>query len=262
MESYLDKIIEAKAEVVVAQKSSLNIQDINNQLDEVQPTRGFVNAIKKRNESELISVIAEIKKASPSKGVICENFEPSLIAKQYQDNGATCLSILTDEEFFQGSLTYLKEISSEVDIPLLRKDFIIDEYQIYQSRYYGADCILLIVAALSDSQLKEYKEISESLNLDVLVEIHDEEELSRIDNLDFPLIGINNRNLRTFEVDLETSNKLSQNLDGKLIVSESGIKTREDIDQILSYKIFNFLVGESFMRAKNPGSELHRLFFS
>ena len=158
MESYLDKIIEAKAEVVVAQKSSLNIQDIKNQLDEVQPTRGFVNAIKKRNKSDLISVIAEIKKASPSKGVICENFEPSLIAKQYQDNGATCLSILTDEEFFQGSLTYLKEISSEVDIPLLRKDFIIDEYQIYQSRYYGADCILLIVAALSDSQLKEYKE--------------------------------------------------------------------------------------------------------
>ena len=168
----------------------------------------------------------------------------------------------TDENFFQGHLDYLAKIRSEVEIPLLRKDFIVDEYQIYQSKLYGADCILLIVSALSDNQLKDYKEIAESLDLDVLVEIHDQEELHRIKPLDFSLIGINNRNLSTFEVNLETTLDLSIELRDKLVVSESGIKTEADVKKILSFNVFNFLVGESFMRAENPGTELKRLFFN
>ena len=186
---------------------------------------------------------------------------PEQIAQQYEENGATCLSVLTDEEYFQGSLDYLKNIRAEVNLPLLRKDFLIDEYQIYQSKFYGADCILLIASALSDDQLLEYKNIAEELDLDVLVEIHDEEELERILPIDFSLIGINNRNLSTFEVDLETTKNLSMRLGDKLVVSESGIKTKRDINQVLSYQVLNFLVGESFMRAKNPGLELNKLFF-
>ena len=262
MENYLDKIVETKAEVIKVQKTLFTIEDIKNQIEEASTTRGFISAIERKNQSNEISVIAEIKKASPSKGVIRDQFNPIEIAKQYEQGGATCLSILTDEEYFQGSLDYLKEIRASVDLPLLRKDFIIDDYQIYQSKVYGADCILLIVSALSDSQLKEFKDIAESLGLDVLVEIHNEEELQRIIPLNFPLIGINNRNLSTFEVNLETTKRLSTDLKDKLIVSESGIKTKDDIDQILSYKVLNFLVGESFMRADNPGSELERLFFS
>ena len=262
MKNYLDKIIESKFEVVEVQKKRLNLDSIKSQLEGIPSRKGFINAIKKRNNEGLISVIAEIKKASPSKGVIREDFSPEKIAKQYEVNGATCLSVLTDEEYFQGSLDYLKNIRLAVDIPLLRKDFIIDEYQIYQSKLYGADCILLIVSALSDIQLKEYKEIAETLNLDILVEIHDLAELNRILPLDFSLVGINNRNLNTFEVNLATTQDLSLKLLNKLVVSESGIKTKEDIERILSFNVRNFLVGESFMRAENPGIELKRLFFA
>ena len=262
MESYLDKIIETKTKVIELQKSSFSIEDIKNQLEEIFPSRGFISAIESKNKSNEVSVIAEIKKASPSKGIIRDQFNPVEIAKQYEEGGATCLSVLTDEEYFQGSLDYLKEIRESVDIPLLRKDFIIDEYQIYQSKVYGADCILLIVSALSDSQLKKFKDTAEGLGLDVLVEIHNEEELKRIIPLNFSLIGINNRNLSTFEVNLETTKRLSADLKDKLIVSESGIKTKDDIAQIISYEVMNFLVGESFMRADDPGIELQRLFFS
>ena len=213
-------------------------------------------------DSKKISVIAEVKKASPSKGVIRKDFSPKQIAKQYESSGATCLSILTDEEYFQGSIHYLMDIRSEVKLPLLRKDFIIDEYQIYQSRLFGADCILLIVSILSDDQLGNFKKIAESLNLDVLVEIHDLNELDRIRPFDFPLIGINNRNLSTFEVDLETTKIIAEKIPHRLVVSESGIKTKSDINQIVSYDVRNFLVGESFMRAQDPGQELKRLFFS
>ena len=260
MTNYLDKIIETKSEVVAEQKKKMSLLTLKSQLSETPKNKPFIDLIRIRNEEGLVSVIAEIKKASPSKGVIREDFSPVRIAKQYQENGATCLSILTDEEYFQGSLNYLKEIKSEVEIPLLRKDFIIDEYQIYQSKIFGADCILLIVSALSDEQLKEYKQLADELNLDVLVEIHDENEMERILPLDFSLIGINNRNLTTFEVNLETTKNLSSKLKGQLIVSESGIRTNEDIDQILSYDVLNFLVGESFMRADDPGLELNKLF--
>ena len=262
MASYLDKILSTKIEVVKKQKSLLNLDEIKSRLDVILPAKGFISSIKERNVKGLISVIAEIKKASPSKGIIREDFSPKEIAKQYESNGATCLSILTDEEFFQGSLDYLKSIRDEVNIPLLRKDFIVDEYQIYQSKLYGADCILLIVSALSDSQLLEYKNIAEELGLDILVEIHNQEELERIMPMDFPLIGINNRNLSTFEVDLEVTKKLSSLIKDKLVVTESGIQTKEDIDKIISYEVLNFLVGESFMRADDPGKELKKLFFT
>ena len=262
MASYLDEIIKDKYSVVTEEQRRESLEDIKSKILDLPPRRGFIQSIQQRNNEGLVSVIAEIKKASPSKGVIRENFSPETIAKQYEENNATCLSILTDEKFFHGSLEYLKNIRSKVKIPLLRKDFIINEYQIYQSKLYGADCILLIVSALSNSQLKEFKTIAESLDLDVLVEIHNHDELERIQPIDFPFIGINNRNLSTFEVDLKTTKELSLNLKDKLVVSESGIKTREDIDQILNYDVLNFLVGESFMRAENPGTELRKLFFS
>ena len=262
MASYLDEIIKDKRSVVTEEERRESLEDIKSKIVDLPPRRGFIQSIQQRNNEGLVSVIAEIKKASPSKGVIRENFSPETIAKQYEENNATCLSVLTDEKFFQGSLEYLKKIRSIVEIPLLRKDFIINEYQIYQSKLYGADCILLIVSALSDSQLKEFKTIAESLDLDVLVEIHNQDELERIQPIDFPFIGINNRNLSTFEVDLKTTRELSLKLKDKIVVSESGIKTRADIDQILNYDVLNFLVGESFMRAENPGTELRKLFFS
>ena len=262
MASYLDEIIKDKRSVVTEEERRESLEDIKSKILDLPPRRGFIQSIQQRNNEGLVSVIAEIKKASPSKGVIRENFSPETIAKQYEENNATCLSVLTDEKFFHGSLEYLKKIRSIVGIPLLRKDFIINEYQIYQSKFYGADCILLIVSVLSDSQLKEFKTIAESLDLDVLVEIHNQDELERIQPIDFPFIGINNRNLSTFEVDLKTTRELSLKLKDKIVVSESGIKTRADIDQILNYDVLNFLVGESFMRAENPGTELRKLFFS
>ena len=262
MTSYLDKILSTKVLEVDQQKSLLNLDDIKLRIDDASPGKGFINAIQERNKKGLVSVIAEIKKASPSKGIIREDFSPTEIAKQYETNGATCLSILTDEKYFQGSLDYLKQVRTQVEIPLLRKDFIVDEYQIYQSKLYGADCILLIVSALTDNQLIEYKSIAEELSLDVLVEVHNQQELERILTMNFSLIGINNRNLSTFEVSLETTRDLSSLSGEATLVSESGIRNKKDIEEILSYGVLNFLVGESFMRAEDPGNELKKLFFA
>jgi len=262
MTSYLDKILSTKVLEVDQQKSLLNLDDIKLRIDDASPSKGFINAIQERNKKGLVSVIAEIKKASPSKGIIREDFSPTDIAKQYETNGATCLSILTDEKYFQGSLDYLKQVRTHVEIPLLRKDFIVDEYQIYQSKLYGADCILLIVSALTDNQLIEYKSIAEELSLDVLVEVHNQQELERILTMNFSLIGINNRNLSTFEVSLETTRDLSSLSGEATLVSESGIRNKKDIEEILSYGVLNFLVGESFMRAEDPGNELKKLFFA
>ena len=262
MTSYLDKILSTKVLEVDQQKSLLNLDDIKLRIDDASPSKGFINAIQERNKKGLVSVIAEIKKASPSKGIIREDFSPTEIAKQYETNGATCLSILTDEKYFQGSLDYLKQVRTQVEIPLLRKDFIVDEYQIYQSKLYGADCILLIVSALTDNQLIEYKSIAEELSLDVLVEAHNQQELERILTMNFSLIGINNRNLSTFEVSLETTRDLSSLSGEATLVSESGIRNKKDIEEILSYGVLNFLVGESFMRAEDPGNELKKLFFA
>ena len=262
MNSYLDKIIEQTTSTVEVDKKKIPLQELRSYISDLNETKGFFNSIKARHDDGLVSVIAEIKRASPSQGLIRENFNPKDIAISYQASQATCLSILTDAPYFKGSLADLAAVREAVELPLLRKDFIVDEYQIYQSRFYGADCILLIASVLSDSQLKEFKEIAQELNLDVLIEVHDRVEMDRAKDLGFSLIGINNRNLKTFKVNLETTINLSEDIKDKIMVSESGIKTKDDINKILSSGIKTFLVGESFMRASNPGEELKKLFFS
>ena len=262
MNSYLDKIIEQTTSTVEVDKKKIPLQELRSYISDLNETKGFFNSIKARHDDGHVSVIAEIKRASPSQGLIRENFSPKDIAKSYQSSQATCLSVLTDTPYFKGSLEDLASVREVVELPLLRKDFIVDEYQIYQSRFYGADCILLIASVLSDSQLKEFKEIAQELNLDVLIEVHDRVEMDRAKDLGFSLIGINNRNLKTFKVNLETTINLSKDIKDKIMVSESGIKTQEDVSKILSSGIKTFLVGESFMRASNPGEELKKLFFS
>jgi len=262
MNSYLDKIIEQTTSTVEIDKRKIPLQELKSYLSDLNETKGFFESIKARHDDGLVSVIAEIKKASPSQGLIRENFNPEAIAKSYQASQATCLSVLTDAPYFKGSLADLAVVREVVELPLLRKDFIVDEYQIYQSRFYGADCILLIASVLSDAQLTEFYEIAQELNLDVLIEVHDKSEMDRALKLEFSLIGINNRDLKTFKVNLETTINLSKGLQDKIIVSESGIKTKEDVKKIMSSGTKTFLVGESFMRASDPGEELQKLFFS
>jgi indole-3-glycerol phosphate synthase len=262
MNSYLDKIIEQTASAVEIDKQNIPLQELESFLSDLNETKGFFKSIKARHDDGLVSVIAEIKRASPSQGLIRENFNPKDIAQSYQASQATCISVLTDAPFFQGCLEDLSSVREVVDLPLLRKDFIVDKYQIYQSRFYGADCILLIASVLSDIQLKEFKEIAQELNLDVLIEVHDRSEMDRAKDLGFSLIGINNRDLKTFKVNLETTINLSEDLQDKIIVSESGIKTKKDVKKIMSSGTKAFLVGESFMRASDPGEELQKLFFS
>ena len=262
MNTYLDKIIDQTISTVELDKQKIPLQKLRSYLSDLNETKGFFESIKARHDDGLVSVIAEIKRASPSQGLIRENFSPKDIAKSYQASQATCLSVLTDAPYFKGSLADLAAVREAVELPLLRKDFIVNEYQIYQSRFYGADCILLIASVLSDIQLKEFKEIAQELNLDVLIEVHDRVEMDRAKDLGFSLIGINNRNLKTFKVNLETTINLSKDIKDKIMVSESGIKTKEDVSKILSSGIKTFLVGESFMRASNPGEELKKLFFS
>ncbi|MFT7673847.1 MAG: indole-3-glycerol phosphate synthase, partial [Gammaproteobacteria bacterium] len=207
------------------------------------------------------AVIAEIKKASPSKGVIREDFRPAEIAQSYALSGATCLSVLTDVDFFQGHDDYLGMAREACSLPVIRKDFVVDEYQVYEARVLGADCILLIVAALSDDQLKCFYDLAIAIGLDVLVEVHNVAELDRALILGLSLIGINNRNLRTFETSLDTTiDLLSRVPDGCLVVTESGIHTIDDVHRMQSHGVNAFLVGEAFMRAGDPGSEMSRLF--
>jgi indole-3-glycerol phosphate synthase len=206
-------------------------------------------------------VIAEIKKASPSKGVMRENFVPAEIAVSYEQGGACCLSVLTDIDFFQGSDAYLQQARQACSLPVLRKDFIIDPYQVYEARAIGADCILLIVAVLGDAQLKELANLASSLGMDVLVEVHDAEELARALPLNLPLIGINNRNLRTFETTLETTLSLLPRIPAdRIVVTESGIHTPADVARMRAHHVNAFLVGEAFMKAEQPGEKLHELF--
>lgn len=259
----LKKIIARKREEVEAAKRKQSVADILAEISGLAPTRGFVDALCQKLDHHLPAVIAEIKKASPSKGVLRENFDPASIAHQYQAGGAACLSVLTDVDYFQGADAYLEQARSACDLPVIRKDFIVDSYQISHSRAIGADCILLIAAALSPAQLQEFSEQAHALKLDVLVEVHNAAELEHALRLkNNRLIGINNRNLHTFEVDLATTYSLLERIPEHLIVvTESGILSREDVAQMRAKGVNSFLVGEAFMRAGDPGAELQRLFF-
>ena len=222
--------------------------------------RGFIESISKKLSNEETAIIAEIKKASPSKGLIRHNFEPKKIAEDYEANGATSLSILTDEPFFQGKLEYLDMVRNSCSLPILRKDFMIDPYQIYETKASGGDCILLIVAALDLEQLKDFYKLAEELNLDVLIEVHSENELNIALSIDPKLVGINNRDLTTFEVNKDLANELAKNISKDVIVvSESGISSREDILSSKEQGIHTFLIGESFMREPSPGEALREI---
>ena len=252
----LSKIIETTRETLKKSSSYRSITSLEEDFEKYQK-RGFIEAISKKVSSEEIAIIAEIKKASPSKGLIREDFEPKKIAEDYEENGATCLSVLTDEPFFQGKLEYLDMVRNTCSLPILRKDFMIDPYQIYETKASGGDCILLIVAALDLAQLKDFSQLAKELNLDVLIEVHSDEELNKALTIDPKLVGINNRDLTTFEVDKNLALKLSKEISKDVIVvSESGISSKEDILSSKEQGIYAFLIGESFMREPSPGKAL------
>lgn len=257
----LKKIIARKEEEVGACKENISAQDMLESAYKDRSTRDFYQALKDKVDSKQNAVIAEIKKASPSKGVLRENFNPVEIAKSYQQAGAACLSVLTDKGFFQGDNQYLSDVRNAVSIPVLRKEFIIDPYQIYESRVLGADCILLIAACLSDEQMEDLAMRAIAINMDVLVEVHNKEELLRTSQLRLPMIGINNRNLRTFDVSLGTTIELMKEVTkNTLIITESGILTTEDVAFMRKNNIYSFLVGEAFMRHDDPGIALQEIF--
>jgi len=258
----LQKILATKVTEVAKRRVRMPIATLQEIATGVEPPRGFCAALQSKVAAKKPAIIAEIKKASPSKGVIRENFQPILIGQDYAMNGATCLSVLTDKDYFQGSEAALQMVRERCPLPVLRKDFMIDPYQIYESRALGADCILLIVAALVDSQMQELALLAKSLGMDVLVEVHDADELQRALQLETPLIGINNRNLRTFDTHLQTTLTLQAQVPaGRLIITESGIHTKEDVQLMLENGIYTFLIGEAFMRAEHPGQKMHELFF-
>lgn len=257
----LKKILDKKAEEVAAKKQRRSIAELEDIAKEVEKPRGFFEAIQRKVNKKQPAIIAEIKKASPSQGVIRADFQPVTIAQDYAMNGATCLSVLTDQEFFQGANAYLQMVRERCPLPVIRKDFMIDPYQIYESRALGADCILLIVAALTDGQMQELAETATDLGMDVLVESHDAQELERALKLETKLIGINNRNLRTFEVSLQTTLSLKAMIpEDRIIVTESGIHHPDDVKLMLDNDIYAFLVGESFMREDSPGEKMRELF--
>ncbi|MEQ7920127.1 indole-3-glycerol phosphate synthase TrpC [Xanthomonas sp. WHRI 1810A] len=259
----LEKILARKAEEIAERRQRISVSDLQSLIAMADAPRGFAKALIEQAKRKQPAVIAEIKKASPSKGVIREHFQPAEIAKSYEQGGATCLSVLTDIDFFQGADAYLKEARSACSLPVIRKDFMIDPYQIIESRALGADCILLIVSALDDGLMAELASVAKDVGLDVLVEVHDGDELERaLKTLDTPLIGVNNRNLHTFEVSLENTLDLLPRIPrDRLVVTESGILNRADVELMEISDVYAFLVGETFMRAEKPGLELQRLFF-
>jgi indole-3-glycerol phosphate synthase len=259
--SVLQRILERKREEIAAGKALNPMPELVARMRDCAPARGFENSLRQALASGP-AVIAEIKKASPSAGVIRADFQPAAIASSYQSAGAACLSVLTDRDFFQGDASYLQAARAAVTLPVLRKDFIIDAWQIAESRVLGADCILLIVAALEQSLLAELLGLAREAGMDVLVEVHDEAEMERALQLDNGLLGVNNRNLNTFETSLATSERLRGMLTGEqLLVTESGIKTAADVKRMQASGINAFLVGEAFMREDDPGHALQRLFF-
>ncbi len=258
----LDTIVARKYEEVRENRARVSLDELQRLAAAADAPRGFAGALRKRAALQQPAVIAEVKKASPSKGVIRENFNPAEIAASYQQGGAACLSVLTDVDFFQGSPDYLLQARAACDLPVIRKDFLVDPYQVVEARAMGADCILLIVASLEDGQMAELNAAAIELGMDVLVEVHDGAELDRALELDTPLVGINNRNLHTFEVSLDTTLELLPRVPAdRLAVTESGILARADVELMLENGVYSFLVGEAFMRAEDPGAELRRLFF-
>ena len=265
MSDILNQIVAVKhAEIAAAQKKK-PLEVVRADAESRILTRDFVGALRRKIDHGQAAVIAEVKKASPSKGLLREDFIPADIAQSYAwgdgKTSAACLSVLTDEQFFQGSVDYLKQARASVDLPVLRKDFMVDPYQIYESRAIGADCILLIAACLDDAQMADLEAIAQGLHMAVLVEVHDRPELHRALKLKTPLLGINNRNLRTFEVSLNTTLELLDEVPAdRLLVTESGIATREDVQTLRNAHVHAFLVGETFMRAPEPGEALADLF--
>ncbi len=261
MADILNKILAVKADEVAAAKLAKSFAVVEAEAKAQPVPRDFVGAIRQKIAAGKPAVIAEIKKASPSKGVLRADFRPGEIAASYANHRAACLSVLTDRQFFQGAPDYLREARAACTCPVLRKDFMIDPYQIHEARAMGADCILLIVSALSLAQMREMENIAHALGMAVLVEAHDGDEVDIALQLDTPLIGINNRNLRTFEVSLDTTlNQLGKIPRDKIVVTESGILGTADVKQMRARDVNAFLVGEAFMRAANPGEELARLF--
>lgn len=257
----LRKIIARKWEEIAERKAQISLDQLKIQAAQQAPTRGFVKAIENKIAQGKAGVIAEIKKASPSKGVIREHFVPDEIARSYEQGGAACLSVLTDVDFFQGADVYLQQARAAVSLPVIRKDFLVDEYQIYEARAMGADCVLLIVAALSAEKLAELNGLAQSIGLDVLVEVHDEQELDIALTLPNKLIGINNRNLHTFDVTLDTTYNLLDKIGSdRIVVTESGILAPADVQAMRSKNVNAFLVGEAFMRADEPGVALANFF--
>lgn len=258
----LTRILARKDEEVAERRQAVSQADLLALAEKQSAPRGFVSALNARMAAGDAAVIAEIKKASPSKGVIREVFEPAEIAKSYADGGAACLSILTDADFFQGHEDYLIAARDACTLPVIRKDFITHGYQVIEARAIGADCILLIVAALDDAQLAELNRQAHELGMDVLVEVHDAQELERALKLDLELVGINNRNLHTFDTSLDTTlDLLSRVPPGVTVITESGIHTRDDVERMRERGVNGFLVGEAFMREDNPGEALKGLFF-
>jgi indole-3-glycerol phosphate synthase len=258
----LVKILARKAEEIAAGQALVSAADMRAQAQGLPACRGFVASMQQRIEAGDAAVIAEVKKASPSKGVIREDFDPQQIAQSYAAGGAACLSVLTDQDFFQGHNDYLQQARAACALPVIRKDFIIDRYQVDEARALGADCILLIVAALTDAQLQDLYGYAVELGMDVLVEVHDEAELQRSLPLGATLVGINNRDLRNFTTSLNTTiDLLAQIPSDRIVVTESGIHTPEDVALMRQHDVNAFLVGEAFMRAPEPGEKLKALFF-
>jgi indole-3-glycerol phosphate synthase len=257
----LRRILARKAEEVRARSEALSLRALSARVADAPPPRAFAAALQAKIDAGLPAVIAEVKKASPSQGVIRPDFQPAAIARSYEAGGAACLSVLTDIDFFQGHDEYLRAARDACALPVLRKDFVIDAWQVYEARLLGADCILLIAAALGDAALAELNHLALELGMDVLLEVHDLDELERALQVPAPLLGINNRDLRTFEVSLDTTLSLQSAVPkDRVLVTESGIHTRDDVAKMRTAGVGAFLVGESFMRAAEPGEALRNLF--
>ena len=257
----LNRILDTKLEEIALQSKTVSQANLIDQTAQCDAARGFLEAVNTQIKQGRNAIIAEAKKASPSKGVIRPSFDVAQIAMSYQNGGATCLSVLTDKQYFQGDLSYIKVAKAACNLPVIRKDFIIDEYQIYESRVAGADCILLIVSALEPSRLIDLSICAQQAGLDVLVEVHDQTELEVALQLEGVLLGINNRNLRTFETSLDTTlDLLSKIPDPVTVVTESGIHAKADIQRMNNHGVHAFLIGEAFMRADSPGDKLAELF--